>query len=105
MSGAPDKSRRKFLKTGAVAVATISVATLATEKKAFAQTKAEDGHAHDYVNDAANAQGHDKFQEGANCENCAFWAGEEEDGWGGCHHPDFSGVLVNSNGWCSQWAG
>ncbi len=105
MSKETDQSRRKFLKGSAAAVAAIPLATLVTHRRAEAKAKAEDGHAHDYVNDAADAAAHDAYEEGARCDNCAFWAGEQEDGWGGCHHPDFSDVLVRAEGWCDVWAG
>lgn len=101
----PDTGRRKFLKAGAVMVASIPVATLVHQRQAFAKAKAEDGHARDYVNNAADAEGHDAYEDGERCDNCVFWAGEEEDGWGGCNHPDFRDVLVNAGGWCNVWAG
>lgn len=105
MSNEPDNNRRKFLKGSAAVVAAIPLAALVRHRQAFAKAEAEEGHALDYVHDAADAAGHDKFQEGSRCDNCAFWAGEEADGWGGCYHPEFSDVLVNANGWCSAWAG
>lgn len=105
MSDRSDNSRRRFLKGSAAVVAAIPLATLVQHRRAFAKAEAEEGHAKDYVHDAADAADHDKYKEDSRCENCAFWAGEEADGWGGCHHPDFSDVLVNADGWCSAWAG
>ncbi len=105
MKDSPDNSRRKFLKGSAAVVAAIPLSTLVAHKQAFAKAEAEEGHAHDYVHDAADASDHEAFQDDARCDNCAFWAGEEADGWGGCHHPDFRDVLVRAEGWCSVWAG
>lgn len=85
-------------------VAALPLATLIHQRRVQAMAKAEDGHALDYVNDAAESD-HPDREEGQRCETCAFWAGEEEDGWGGCHHPEFSDVMVNASGWCSAWAG
>ena len=101
-----DPDRRRFLRRAAVTIATIPVASLVLhpQRRALAdKPEAEDGHAHHYVNDAADAD-HDNYEEGELCENCAFWAGEERNGWGGCHHPDFQDVLVNADGWCSVYA-
>ncbi|WP_018865309.1 MULTISPECIES: high-potential iron-sulfur protein [Thioalkalivibrio] len=100
MSDQPNANRRAFLRRASVAVAAIPLASLTTFGVAYAKPKAEDGHAHDYVNDAADAADHDAYEDGAICENCAFWAGEEENGWGGCHHQAFQDVLVNAEGWC-----
>lgn len=99
-----DKSRRVFLRTAALGVAAIPLARFATQSPAAyaAMPKAEDGHALDYVNDATTS-GHSKYQQGQKCEGCAFWGGEESNGWGKCRHPQFSDVLVNANGWCNTW--
>jgi len=100
-----DKSRRVFLRTAAMGAAAIPMAKLAThspEAKA-GKSKAEDGHALDYVNDASDSD-HSAYSDGEQCDNCAFWSGEEENGWGGCQHPDFSDVLVNAEGWCNVYA-
>ena len=104
MSESTDKGRRRFLKTGAMAVAALPLATLVHQGRVHAMPQAEDGHAHDYVNDGADAE-HDAYEEGQRCDNCAFWGGEEDNGWGSCMHPDFSDVLVKDKGWCSVWAG
>jgi len=106
MTDETNLNRRRFLRRAAVTVAAIPVASLVLQPHRHVRAdtpKAEDGHDHDYVNDAADAD-HANYQEGQKCENCAFWAGEQENGWGGCHHPDFQGVLVNAEGWCSVYA-
>ncbi|MBK5943810.1 MAG: high-potential iron-sulfur protein [Halorhodospira halophila] len=103
MSGI-DKSRRTFLKGSAVALAALPLSTLLHQRSARAEPRAEDGHAHDYVNEAADASGHPRYEEGQLCENCAFWGEAVEDGWGRCTHPDFDEVLVKAEGWCSVYA-
>lgn len=100
-----DENRRKFLKTSAMAVAALPLSALVHQRVVKAMPQAEDGHAHDYVNDAADAEGHPQYQEGQRCDNCAFWGGEEDNGWGTCMHPDFSDVLVRADGWCDAWIG
>lgn len=105
MTDETDFHRRRFLRNVAVTLATIPVASLVLHPHRQARAdkpRAEDGHAHDYVNDAADAD-HPAFEEGQRCDNCAFWAGEQENGWGGCHHPDFQGVLVKADGWSSVY--
>lgn len=104
MSEPTDTGRRKFLRTGAMAVAALPLSTLIHQRSVKAMPQAEDGHAHDYVNDPADTD-HDAYEEGQRCDNCAFWAGEKDDGWGECQHPDFADVLVKDEGWCSVWAG
>ncbi len=105
MSDKPDLNRRRFLSRAAVTVATIPVAALVLNphRSALAnKPKAEDGHAHDYVNNAADTD-HADYDSGEKCSNCAFWAGETEPGWGGCYHPAFQDVQVNAEGWCSVY--
>ncbi|MBK5943684.1 MAG: high-potential iron-sulfur protein [Halorhodospira halophila] len=111
MSNPIDGDRRKFLKNGAMAVAAIPLATLVTKGTAVAGLpdgvedlpKAEDDHAHDYVNDAADTD-HARFQEGQLCENCQFWVDYVDGDWGYCEHPNFTDVLVRGEGWCSVYA-
>ncbi|WP_290652326.1 high-potential iron-sulfur protein [Aquisalimonas sp.] len=105
MTKPTDTGRRRFLKTGAMAVAALPLSTLIHQRSVKAMPQAEDGHALDYVNDAADAADHPEYEEGQYCHNCAFWAGAEDNGWGQCHHPEFADVLVNEDGWCSVWAG
>ena len=107
MADTTNPGRRRFLRRTAVTLAALPVAGIVFQPHRQARAdrpRAEDGHAHDYVNHAADASDHPEFQEGNICENCAFWSGEVENGWGGCHHPDFADVLVNANGWCDAYA-
>ena len=100
-----DKSRRVFLKTAALSVAAIPMAKMAfhSPEARADMAKAEDGHALDYVNDGADSD-HPDYSDGERCDNCVFWSGEKENGWGGCNHPSFSDVMVNAKGWCSIYA-
>lgn len=99
-----NENRRTFLKTSALAVAALPVASLLTHRTVKAMPQAEDGHAHNYVNDGADSD-HADYSDGERCDNCVFWGGEEDNGWGTCNHPDFAGVLVRDKGWCDAWVG
>ncbi|WP_018867881.1 MULTISPECIES: high-potential iron-sulfur protein [unclassified Thioalkalivibrio] len=103
MSDQPNANRRKFLRQASAAVAAIPVVSMVGISSAKADTKAEDGHAHNYVNDAADAD-HADYSEGEKCKNCAFWGGGD-DQWGQCFHADFQGVQVNADGWCDEYVG
>ena len=112
MSNPIDNGRRNFLKTGAMAVASIPLASLLTQRTAQAASvpegaaempHAENGHAHNYVNDHTTTD-HSRYQEGQMCSGCQFWVDSVDGDWGYCQHPSFSDVLVNANGWCSVYA-
>lgn len=103
-----DHNRRRFLTRAAVAASVVPLSTLALQlpsRRATAadRPEAEDGHAHDYVRNAADSD-HAMFEAGSNCGNCAFWSGSVTDDHGGCFHPDFMTVLVAEEGWCSVYA-
>lgn len=101
-----ETARRAFLRKIAAfgAAAPIAGIGIIGAAPAFAQEdQAEDGHALDYVNDASDAEDHDRFSEGSKCSNCTFWQGGDDE-WGGCQHPEFREVLVNANGWCNAYA-
>lgn len=101
-----ETARRAFLRKITAFGAAVPFAGLGitAASPAFAdEERAEEGHAHDYVHDAADAEDHARFQEGSNCANCAFWQGGDDE-WGGCQHPDFRDVLVAADGWCSAYA-
>ncbi len=85
-------------------VASVPVAGLLAHGAARAAPRAEDGYAHSYVSDAADAADHARYEEGQRCAECRFWEGEVEDGYGDCTHPDFAEVLVNADGWCDVFA-
>ena len=102
------RTRRSMLKAAGIIATGAPLAILAgygtRAAKADDRPHAEDGHALDYVNDAADAAGHDRYTEGARCQDCAFWAGHVDGSWGGCNHPNLSDVLVNQDGWCEAFA-
>ena len=100
-----DTARRAFLSKMAAFGAAVPFAGLGLTAAgpAHAQEQAEAGHALDYVNDASEATDHARYREGAQCSNCVFWQGGDDE-WGGCQHPQFRDVLVNANGWCSAYA-
>ncbi len=112
MTDAIDTGRRKLLKAGAMGAAAVPLASLVASGTAMASVPdgasdlpdAEDGHAHDYVNNAPDASDHPRYQEGQKCSNCTFWESEVRGSRGYCSHPAFSDVLVNSNGWCGVYA-
>ncbi|WP_018938000.1 MULTISPECIES: high-potential iron-sulfur protein [unclassified Thioalkalivibrio] len=105
MSDQPNANRRKFLRQASAAVAAIPVISMAGMSTAKADNpKAEDGHRHDYVNNAADAAGHEDYSEGEKCKNCAFWGSGDAE-WGQCFHADFQGVQVNAAGWCDEYVG
>ncbi|WP_339798699.1 high-potential iron-sulfur protein [uncultured Marinobacter sp.] len=98
------QSRRVFLRTAALGVAALPLARFATHSPTAhaSKPKAEDGHALDYLNNGADSN-HEKHKDGQMCQNCVFWTGEVEDGWGNCQHPQFANVLVNAEGWCNTY--
>jgi hypothetical protein len=100
-----DTARRALLSKLAAlgAIAPLTGVAITAGSPAAADERAEDGHAHDYVNDAADAADHRRYREGSLCSNCIFWQGGDEE-WGGCQHPAFRNVEVNANGWCNAWA-
>ena len=102
MSDQHQVNRRAFLRRASAAIAAIPVVSLVGMPAAKAAARAEDGHRHDYVNNATDAAGHPDYVEGAVCKNCAFWGGGDAE-WGQCFHQDFQGVQVNANGWCDVY--
>ncbi|MCG5527176.1 MULTISPECIES: high-potential iron-sulfur protein [Halorhodospira] len=99
-----DPNRRRLLQATTLAAAAIPLSALVHQRTATAMPQADDGHAHDYVSDAADAEDHARYESGQRCADCRFWEGEVEDGYGECSHPDFADVLVNGDGWCDVFA-
>lgn len=106
--------RRRWLKLGSLAVASITAAAsgravLAQAPKPGAPAKRVEenerqAQALGYKHDAAKV---DKakfktFQPGQLCSNCNFFKGKAGDAGGPCDI--FSGREVNAKGWCSSWA-
>ena len=75
-----ETARRAFLRRIAAFGAAVPLAGITVASPAFAQEQAKAGHALNYV-----------------------WQGGDDE-WGGCQHPQFRNVQVNSNGWCRGYA-
>ncbi|NNL55777.1 MAG: High potential iron-sulfur protein, partial [Woeseia sp.] len=54
-----------------------------------------------YVHDARSVDAAKRFSD-RYCNNCALYAGSEQDDWAGCSI--FPGKAVAGKGWCSVWA-
>ena len=106
----PLPSRRCLLRGAVITGATLPLAgwMVSRSRPAHAEAEdlpeAEDGHAHDYVSNAEDAEGHPEYEAGERCDNCVFWGEEVRNGLGTCNHPDFLEVLVADEGWCSAYA-
>lgn len=100
MSEQPNIKRRNFLRQASAAVAAIPVVSVVGMSGARASAPlAEDGHALNYVNNAADTD-HPQHEAGQMCQNCAFWGGGDAE-QGQCYHAEFQGVHVSANGWCT----
>ncbi|ABM63141.1 high-potential iron-sulfur protein [Halorhodospira halophila] len=104
MTESIDHNRRRLLQASTLMAAAIPLSALVHHRTATAAPQADDGHAHDYVGDAADAEDHARYQAGQQCQDCRFWEGEVEGGYGECSHPDFADVLVSADGWCDVFA-
>lgn len=98
-------SRRRFLRTGTLAVAAVTTGALLTSRPARSQDLpklSEDSpmaQALKYHHDASEVQG--GRQQGALCSNCQLFTAVGDGQWGTC--TAFPGKLVNADGWCSAW--
>lgn len=96
-----DLGRRRFVRTGAVAVTAIPLAAVLAQRAGVAQEKAQPGEALEYVEDASNTSNPAR-QEGAVCSNCQLYnKAEEADGFAPC--PALANKLVAADGWCIAW--
>lgn len=100
-----DPSRRRFLRTGTLALAAATSGALLTSRRGRAaglpRVREDSPMAQtlQYHHDASAVQS-GAHQQGAVCGNCQlFTAGDAS--WGKCSV--FPGKLVNSSGWCSAW--
>lgn len=105
-----DPSRRRFLRTGLVAIAAVPAGSLIAGTPRSARAAADlpkvsmDDPAAKVLNyhkDATKAPAGER-KEGAFCHNCQLYAGEPNSQWGGCNAIPGNG-LVSANGWCSAW--
>lgn len=105
-----DASRRRFLRTGLMAVAAVPVGSLLAGAPRTARA-AKDLPKLSMTNPTAKALNYHKDatqveaglrQEGAFCHNCQLYTGNRDAEWGTC--AVFPGKLVHADGWCSSWA-
>lgn len=98
MKTIPTTSRRQFLATCAIGIATVPLAGLlragAARAAELPKLSLEDptAKALNYVEQSTT--------EGQRCNNCQFWQGGDAD-WGPC--PLFPGKSVSARGWCTSW--
>lgn len=100
-------TRRRFVRTGLMALAAIPAGSLLATRPAHAnehlpKLSEDDPTAQglSYQHDASQVQSA-AYQEGALCSNCQLYTGDRSAQWGACNV--FPGKLVNANGWCSAW--
>lgn len=100
MSDRFDKSRRRFVKLGAIGI----VSTPLIGRVALAQDRVEEddptAQSLNYRHDASEVE-HAQYQEGRYCFNCQLYQGGEDDEWAAC--PIFANKLVAGQGWCTAW--
>ncbi len=99
MSEPTNQSRRRFVKLGAIGVASVPLlgrVALAQEQLSEDDPTAQSLH---YRHDASQVD-HPSFEEGRHCGNCQLYQGGDEE-WGGC--AIFPGKLVANAGWCTAW--
>lgn len=97
-------SRRNLLKAGTATLATLVIARSANAEEELSATDPT-AIALGYVPDASTvdvAKWPNKANGEQMCSNCLLFAAGD-DGLGKCNI--FPGKLVNSQGWCSAWAG
>ena len=99
--------RRKFLKMGSAAIASIALAMRAAESASAAQPHLDESDATaqalGYKHDAAKVDKakFPKYKAGEACDGCQIFQGKAGEAWGGC--PIFAGKDVNAKGWCSAY--
>jgi hypothetical protein len=99
-------SRRDFLKSagGAAAIAAVGFRADAAAAADLPKLDGADATAValKYTHDAASVDEAVRPQKDRFCNNCALYAGGEDDAWAGCSI--FPGKAVAGRGWCSVWA-
>ena len=99
--------RRKFLKMGSLAIASIAITMRAANSAMAAQPHLEETDATaqglGYKHDAAKTDKakFPKYKAGEVCDGCQLYQGKAGEAWGGC--PIFAGKDVNAKGWCSAY--
>jgi hypothetical protein len=96
-------SRRDFLRRSLIGFAALPLGATLVAPRAFAgdlprlDPDDDQAQALEYVEDASQAAGHDRWEEGQRCANCRFFKPDVE----GCElFPDNS---VEPGGWCNTW--
>ncbi len=99
-------SRRDFLKSAGGAAAIAAIGFRADAAAAADLPKLDEADATavalKYTHDAASVDAAVRPQKDRFCNNCALYAGGEDDEWAGCSI--FPGKAVAGRGWCSVWA-
>ena len=96
-------NRRDFLRQSLLGLAAVPLGSILISPRAFADDlprldpASDQAQALEYVEDASEAEGHDRWQEGQQCSNCRFFDPDTE----GCEL--FPGKSVEPNGWCNTW--
>ena len=99
--------RRKFLKMGSLAIASIAVTMRTAKSATAAQPHIDEGdtmaQSLGYKHDATKTDKakFPKYKAGETCANCQVYLGKAGEAWGGC--PIFVGKDVNAKGWCSAY--
>jgi len=98
-------SRRQFFKTAGSATATVAIGfgttTLSAEELLRVSEDDPMAKALNYVEDASTVDAAKRFSD-RYCNNCALYAGNQDDEWAKCSI--FPGKVVAGRGWCSAWA-
>lgn len=98
-------SRRQFFKTAGSATATVAIGfgttTLSAEELLRVSEDDPMAKALNYVEDATTVDAAKRFSD-RYCNNCALYAGNQDDEWAKCSI--FPGKVVAGHGWCSAWA-
>ena len=106
-SGTMKIQRRKFLKMGSVAIASIAITMRAAKSAMAAQPHVDESDATaqslGYKHDAAKVDKAKfaKYKAGEACNGCQLYQGKTGEPWGGC--PIFAGKDVSAKGWCSAY--
>jgi high potential iron-sulfur protein len=94
-----DASRRQLLKSVALGVALIPIASVAVPADLPLVTSDDPtAKALKYIADASKAP---DAKPGSKCANCSFYQGTAGSAQGGCQL--FPGKAVNAGGWCVSW--
>jgi hypothetical protein len=96
-------TRRRFVKSAGAATVAIGFGTTTIGAEELPRVDETDptAKALNYVHDAGSVDAAKRLSDQF-CNNCALYAGNEDDEWAGCSI--FPGKAVAGRGWCSVWA-